>query len=298
MTLANIIEKRFVRVGDIQLHTVFAGDDKGAPVFLLHGFPEFWYGWKHQIPYLAERGYRVIAPDQRGYNLSDKPRSVEDYSIGTLARDVVGLADALGYDQINLVGHDWGAAVAWWVATMFPERLQRLIILNVPHPVVMAQSYRAGNIGQLLKSWYIGFFQIPGLSDALMSVNDYMGLTRMMRMSSHEDTFSAADIEQYKIAWSQKHAVTSMINWYRALGRSFVSNATNSPNDTRAPIHISTPTLMLWGEQDIALGKELAQLSLDLCADGELILFPQATHWLQHDEADAVNERLHTFLQS
>jgi epoxide hydrolase 4 len=160
LMLNNLIEKQFVRVGDINLHIVTAGDKDGEPVMLLHGFPEFWYGWRYQIPYLAEKGYCVIVPDQRGYNLSNKPDGISNYTIDILADDIRQLINTLGYDKVNLVGHDWGAAVAWWVATLYPEVIKKLVILNVPYPSVITD-YLRGNIKQVFKSWYIGFFRYP-----------------------------------------------------------------------------------------------------------------------------------------
>lgn len=287
------IEKQFVRVGDVQLHVVTAGPADGEPILMLHGFPEFWYGWHNQIPYLAEQGYRVIAPDQRGYNLSDKPEGVDAYMLDELAADVIGLVDALGYEQVNLVGHDWGAAVSWWVATKYPERLKKLVILNVPYPTVMVEAFRSGNIAQLFKSWYIGFFQIPGLPEAVLSFNDFQGLIQGMNNIGHPTSFSEEDLDQYRVAWGQPGALTGMLNWYRAMARS----AAGSSGSGRKP-RITVPTLMLWGEQDSALGKELAQPSIELCDEGELVFFPKATHWIQHDEADDVNRMIHDFISA
>lgn len=289
------LEHRLIKTNGVTLHTVLAGPEAGAPVLLLHGFPEFWYGWRHQIGFLAERGFRVIAPDQRGYNLSDKPRDVQAYRIGELARDAVGLADALGCDQINLVGHDWGAAVSWWVATLFPERLRRLVILNVPYPTLMAKAYRSGNLEQLLKSWYIYYFQIPWLPEMALSALNYQGLEQALRRSGRPDTFTAEDFARYKAAWSQPGALTAMLNWYRAAARGGLFAARPASGE-RQPTRIVTPTLILWGERDIALSKSLVQPSLDLCEDGRAVFFPHATHWVQHDEAEAVNAHLAEFL--
>ena len=150
----------YIETNGIRLHVAQAGSDDKPLVILLHGFPEFSYGWRKQIPYLVEAGYRVWAPDQRGYNLSDKPEGLAAYSIDELAADVIGLIDAAGEKKVFLVGHDWGAAVAWWVAAKYPERLKKLITLNVPHHSVMRKTLRS-NFSQLRKSWYIGFFQIP-----------------------------------------------------------------------------------------------------------------------------------------
>lgn len=286
------IEKQFVRVGDINLHVVTDGDADGEPIMLLHGFPEFWYGWRKQITFLAEQGYRVIVPDQRGYNLSDKPHDISYYDIDNLAQDVVNLADAFGYDKINLVGHDWGAAVAWWVATLFPDRLKKLIILNVPHPIVMAETGLQGNIAQLMKSWYMGFFQLPFIPETLASLDDYKLMGQGMLNSGNPNSFTEDDIKQYRRAWSQPNAMKSMINWYRALR----IKAFDDSYRQQRQVKIVTPTLMLWGEKDPFLGKELAQPSIEMCLDGELVFFPNATHWLQHDEADAVNEEIHNFV--
>jgi pimeloyl-ACP methyl ester carboxylesterase len=284
-------EKQFVDLGDVTLHVVMAGAKEGKPLILLHGFPEFWYCWRKQIPYLAENGFRVIVPDQRGYNLSDKPKKIADYKIGLLAQDVVNLATALGHERFHLVGHDWGAAVAWWTALLFPERLHKLAILNVPFPSVMNQELSQGNWQQLLKSWYIFYFQIPYLPEWSMSVDDFAPLARSMMESGKEGSFSPEEMEEYKRAWAQPRALRSMVNWYRAAGQS----ATDSSPSSSRQVQIMPETLILWGEQDKFLGKELAEKSLEVCRDVRLIFYPNATHWLQIDEADAVNQELAAF---
>lgn len=285
------LEKKFITVGKIQLHVVMAGPEDGEPIILLHGFPEFWYGWKNQISFLAEQGYRVIVPDQRGYNLSDKPRGVKNYTLDTLAQDVINLATALNYEKINLVGHDWGGIVAWWVATMFPDKLKKLIIMNAPYPTIMTNQMLEGNIRQWMKSWYIAFFQIPFLPETLVSLNDYEGMGRLLKESGNPDSFTDEDIIIYRRAWSQLGAMTSMMNWYRAIARNALEN------DIRITRRIVTATLLLWGEKDKYLGTELAEASIKICDEGELIFYPTATHWLQHDEAQSVNEEIHRFLQ-
>lgn len=299
--LDGVYEMHYIRANGVLLHTVIAGPVDGEPIMLLHGFPEFWYGWRAQIDTLAAAGYRVIVPDQRGYNLSDKPKEVSDYRITILATDVVSLAEALGYTQINLVGHDWGAAVAWWVATMYPERLKKLVILNVPYPSLMRDELLNGNWQQIMKSWYIGFFQIPFLSEGVLSFNNYEGLADTLRRTSNPGSFTAADIDRYKRAWALPGAMTAMLNWYRAMVQQNlprIGSAATSTSGERPPTRIRVPTLMLWGEKDVALSKELAQPSIDLCDDGRLIFFPNATHWVQHDEAEAVNRHILEFVGS
>lgn len=284
-------EHQFIQTNGIQLHVTLAGPADGQPVVMLHGFPEFWYGWHNQIDFLAARGFRLIIPDQRGYNLSDKPRGVSAYRIDTLAQDIVGLIDALGYETVYLAGHDWGAAVSWWLVTHYPDRLRKLAILNVPYPTLMGQAYRQGNVRQMMRSWYIAFFQLPWLPETMLRLS--AGTSRnLLAASSRRSTFSAEDMAAYRQAWAQPGALTSMVNWYRAASKLFFKA------ETPAPGSIQTPTLMLWGERDIALGKELAQPSIDLCATGELHFFPQATHWVQHDAAADVNAHLARFFSS
>ena len=276
-----------VRINGVTLHVIRAGPENGPPVVLLHGFPEFWYGWRHQIPFLADAGYRVLVPDQRGYNLSEKPKAISDYRLDVLAADVIGLLDAEGWDQVALVGHDWGALVAWWVALKYPERLSRLVILNVPHPAVMRENLRR-NLRQMFRSWYIFFLQIPWLPEALSRAGNWRLLRRTLRKSSRPGTFPDADVERYVEAWSRPGALRGMIHWYRAL----IQRRNRRPRDTR----ISVPTLMIWGVKDAFLGRELAEPSIALCKNGRLEFIEEATHWVQHEEADRVNALLHEFL--
>jgi pimeloyl-ACP methyl ester carboxylesterase len=291
---------QYIIANNIKLHVVTAGREDGEPVLLLHGFPEYWYGWRNQISFLVEHGYRVIVPDQRGYHLSEKPQDIDSYRISTLAADVNALIEHFGYEKVNLVGHDWGAAVAWMVATIYPERLKKLVILNVPYPSIMARAFFSGNVTQLLKSWYMFFFQIPWLPEAILSVGGYDGFANAIRSSGKPDTFSDEDIEKYKEAWLKPGAITGMLNWYRAMLQrrgSGSSTSSNMASGERDLPRITVPTLILWGEKDIALEKSLAEESLKLCENGKIVFFPDATHWLQHDEAAAVNQHLHEFLQ-
>lgn len=280
------LEHVFLPTNGIRLHVVQSGSRYGSLVILLHGFPEFWYGWRRQILPLTDAGLRVWIPDQRGYNLSDKPEAIAAYRFDELARDVIGLIDAAGVDQCYLVGHDWGGAVAWWVALHYPERVNKLAILNMPHPAVMMQTVFS-SFAQLRRSWYIFFFQIPFLAESILRNNDWELMARMLRGGSKPDSFTVEDIEQYKHAWWYKGAVASMLSWYRA--------AAQMPPDMSGDLRIKVPTLLLWGAEDNALGREMAQPSIDLCDQGKLVFFEEASHWLQHDEADAVNKHLVDF---
>jgi pimeloyl-ACP methyl ester carboxylesterase len=256
-------------------------------VLLLHGFPEFWYGWRRQIEPLAAAGFRVIVPDQRGYNLSSKPSGVAAYSLTELVSDVIAIADQLGQENIYLAGHDWGAAVAWSTALLHPERIAKLVVLNVPHPSVM-RKFISTRPRQLLRSWYMLFFQLPWLPEAFFSAFDFRAGARALLRSSRPGTFSDEDLGQYRAAWSQSGAVTSMINWYRALFRTRVKFPDKA---------VRVPTRILWGERDDFLLAEMAHESLRYCASAELFTFANATHWLQHEEPARVSELLIDFFR-
>ncbi len=287
MAVSDPYEHSMIAANGIRLHVVTAGDPAGRPVVLLHGFPEFWYGWRHQIPALAAAGLRVIVPDQRGYNLSDKPAGIRSYRIEALAGDVIGLLDHFGYDRAAVVGHDWGAAVAWELALAFPRRVDRLGVLNVPHPAVMGRFVRHSP-PQMLRSWYIGFFQVPALPEGLLGLRGCALTVRLLVSSGNPGTFTPAELGRYREAWSRPGALKSMIHWYRA--------ALRHPKPGPADMRVHVPTLMLWGKRDVALGAEMAQPSIDLCDAGRLVFFEKASHWVQHDEAGAVNRNLAAFL--
>ncbi len=288
------LRETYIKTRDVQLHVVQAGPEDGPLLILLHGFPEFWYGWRHQIGWFASAGFRVWAPDQRGYNLSDKPRGVAAYHIDTLADDVIELIQAAGRGKAFVVGHDWGAAVAWHLVTYHPGRIEKLGVLNVPHPTVMVQTLKR-NLQQVRKSWYMFFFQIPWLPEWGLGRKGAQGISQMLQRSGKQGTFTDADLVRYREAWTQPGALTAMINWYRSAIRSGFASIHDSPTPGR---RISIPILMLWGKKDVALSYEMAQPSIDLCEQGKLKFYEDATHWLQHDEAGAVNQALLDFLRS
>lgn len=273
------------RNGSIELHAVVAGPQNGPVVLLLHGFPEFWYSWHKQIEPLAAAGFRVVVPDQRGYNLSSKPVGVKSYAMTELVSDVIAIADQLGRQKIFLAGHDWGAAVAWSVALLHPQRVSKLAILNVPHPSIMRR-YLSKNPRQRRKSWYIFFFQIPFLPEAFFSAGNFRAGVRSLAGSSRPGTFSQEDLALYRAAWAQPGALTSTINWYRALFR----YRAHFPDRN---VHV--PTRILWGMRDAFLIPEMAQDSLRYCPEGELYTFAEASHWLQHEEPERISKSLIDF---
>jgi pimeloyl-ACP methyl ester carboxylesterase len=252
-------------------------------VVLLHGFPEFWYSWRHQIEPIADAGYRVVAPDMRGYNLSSRPQGWRDYDLQLLAGDIAGLIRGLGEDGAYLAGHDWGAAVAYGVAMYHPELIRRLAILNVPHPVRMLEGFRT--LKQLRKSWYMFFFQIPRLPERLIARDDFSFAKRSLRSDSKE-AFTDEDLDRYVEAWSKPGALTGMINYYRAALR-------RSPRNAEARLApIECPTLVIWGMRDRHLGSELADPPRKWVPNVRLEQIEDATHWVQHDAPERVNELL------
>ena len=278
------LRSRWVEADGVRLHVVEAGPDDGPLVLLLHGFPEFWYGWRHQIPALARAGYRVWAPDQRGYNSSDAPRDVGAYDIDRLADDVEVLLDAAGAERAAVVGHDWGAVVAWWLALRSPERVGRLAILNVPHPLAYKR-FLPRSPRQMLKSWYVGVFQLPGLPEVGLR---QLG-ARALRLSSAPGTFSDADLARYRAAWSRPGRAHGMISWYRALARRLGSVEFDDPT-------VRAPTLIVWGADDAFLDRRLAARSAAYCPDVRLHELAGVSHWVQHEAAETVNRLLLSFL--
>jgi pimeloyl-ACP methyl ester carboxylesterase len=285
--LKSIVRFSRVPTNGIQLHIAEAGSSDGPLLFLLHGFPEFWYGWRNQIAPLADGGFHVVAPDQRGYNLSDKPKGVAPYDLDHLADDIAGLADHFGQKTFTVVGHDWGAAAGWWLAGRYAGRVRRLAALNAPHPAIWVDAMRRDPV-QKRKSIYVRFFQMPYLPELLIGMNRSSALAKGFRASTRPDAFTEADLKQYQSAWAQAGALTSMINYYRAVLR--------KPLGTPAEYRIECPTLLIWGRRDAYAKPELAEASIRLCAEGRIEYFDQATHWVQHDEPERVTELLASFI--
>jgi pimeloyl-ACP methyl ester carboxylesterase len=274
-------------VNGIDLHYVEAGPGDGIPLVLLHGFPEFWFGWRHQIPALAEAGFRVLALDQRGYNLSAKPSGVAAYDLDVLAADVVAFAEQMGLDRLAVVGHDWGASVAWWLATTQPRRLLRMAILNAPHPALWKRAMRH-NPAQRRKSWYVYVMALPWLPELAMRANRFKALARSLLDSSRPGTFREDDLESYRRAWAQPGALTATLNWYRALLRKRFPETLP---------RIDVDTLMIWGVEDKFGDRSVAEESMALCSAGRAVFVDGATHWVHHEEPERVNQLLIEFLR-
>ena len=281
----------FVKTDEIRMHYVTQGE--GKLLLLLHGFPDFWYMWRFQIPELAKH-FRVVAPDLRGCNETDKPEGVDKYRLNLLAGDILGLIHALGEKRAIIVGHDWGGAVAWSLAAFNPEVTERLVILNAPHPNAHTTSARSF-LGQLQKSWYVFFFQTANIPEEVLSRNDYFFLKNMLRFSFvKQDALTDEDLKAYVEAWSKPGALTAALNYYRAN----LNPARMFSDRTIAFPKIKSPTLVIWGEKDVALSKYLIE-NLDEFVDAphSIKYLPNCGHWVQLEEPELVNKHILEFLK-
>ncbi|WP_049921752.1 alpha/beta fold hydrolase [Halopiger djelfimassiliensis] len=274
------VESTYRSVNGVQLHVVVAGDPDAPLVVLLHGHPDFWYGWRAQISSLVEAGYRVVVPDQRGCNLSAAPDGIDSYRIAELTADVCELIHSEGRESAHVVGHDFGAFVAWNVALRRPSLVDRLGILNVPHPTVYRNVVRSSP-RQLARSWYVWFYQLPALPEWLLGRNDAEMMVTALEVTSNPGTFDEETIQRYRAAWCHT-GVGPRINWYRGFRRS-----DGPPRDT-----VVQPTLICWGKDDIALVPSMARKSVDYCEDGQLRMYPDTSHWVHHEREEVTEELL------
>jgi pimeloyl-ACP methyl ester carboxylesterase len=274
-------------VNGVRLHYVEAG--AGPLVLLLHGFPESWYSWRHQIGALAAAGFRVLAPDLRGYNLSDKPAPVRAYRLEALTQDVAALIHHAGQPRAAVAGHDWGGVIAWHLATVRPELLEKLLILNAPHPAAFQRELRTP--GQLWRSKYIFFFRLPLLPEALFRAGDFFLLRRMLRREPvRPGAFTPEDVAHYKAALARRGALTAALNYYRAAFRLRKQRAT-----FQRPV--AAPTLVIWGDRDAYLGPRLTEGLQQWVPHVRVEHLPDASHWVQNDAPERVNRLMLDFLR-
>ncbi|WP_285114227.1 alpha/beta hydrolase [Leifsonia sp. fls2-241-R2A-40a] len=273
----------YAEVGDgVRLHYVEAGT--GPLVVLLHGFPEFWYGWRRQIAPLVEAGYRVVAPDLRGYNLSSKPDDYTEYTADKPAHDIQQLIRVLGAEKAPVVGHDWGGSIAWTLAMNHPEVVDRLVILNAAHPRKLNEGLK--NPHQLERSWYFFYFQLKGTPEHHAERHNWEFFVHFLRDA--QPPYTDDELDRYREAWSQPGAAKGMIDYYRAAVRL---------GSKQKVLTIATPTLVIWGQQDRFLGADLAEPHAeDVPNLVRVERIDGASHWVHHDEADRVNRLIIEFL--
>jgi pimeloyl-ACP methyl ester carboxylesterase len=279
-------------VNDVRLHWVEQGT--GPLLVLLHGFPEFWWGWHRQIPALAAAGFRVVAPDMRGYNLSEKPKGAASYRVSILVQDVVSLVRHLGEERAHVAGHDWGGVVAWRLALRHPELVDRLVVLNAPHPAVFSRELKRPR--QFVRSWYAMFFQLPLLPEAIFRANDYATLERIFRESpARPGAFSDDDIRRYKEAMARPGALKAMLDYYRTFARTLGGRSGSGGIDVTQPVE--RPTLVIWGERDTALNPHNLDGLERYVPDLRVERLPDASHWVLADAPERVSELMIRFLR-
>jgi epoxide hydrolase 4 len=284
--MTNNWQHEYINTNGIKLHYVTQGE--GELMLMLHGFPEFWYSWRHQIIEFSQY-YKIVALDLRGYNNSDKPTQKSAYTMNEFIKDIQGVITGLGYEKCILVAHDWGGAIAWNFAHIFPEMLNQLIILNLPHPAKFAEGLRT--LQQLQRSWYIFLFQLPFLPEFLIKRSNYQLIESIFKKTAVDQTvFTTDDINAYKNAATKPGALTAMINYYRNI---FFQQGIFQKN--WEPIAVST--LIIWGENDTALGKELTYGTENYVQDLQIKYIPNCSHWVQQEQPELVNQYLREFLR-
>jgi len=288
---ADDIRTEMVRANGLEFEVQMCGEG-GTLVMCLHGFPEHATSWRYQMPMLAEMGYTVWAPNQRGYGKSSKPKGKANYAIDLLTADIGALFEASGCKDMILMGHDWGAGVAWSFAINKVRPLQKLVIANVPHPRGMAREF-ANNPEQKKKSWYIGAFQIPWLPEFVIRRGRAKAVENaFLGTAVHKENFPPEIVDIYRENILQPGAASGMINWYRANLKGGLADDSEEEVET-----LDVPTLMLWGEQDMALTKESTFGTADWVDDFTIRYLPEASHWVQQDAPMAFNAALSAWLK-
>lgn len=277
---------QLIQLPHLKLNVIDQGNPEHPCILFLHGFPDFSYGWHKQAPFFEDRSYRLLIPDQRGVNLSDKPPHKKSYTLKHLGQDMLDLLKAKGIKKAHVVGHDWGAGVAWWLAHHHPNIIETVHILNCPHP----QTFREMMVKdkeQLLKSAYMFFFLLPKLPEYFLSRSQFLHMSQSLKNSAKTGAFQPSDLEKYRAAWQQDMALTSMLNWYRAN----MSKPARFPNQK-----IKVPTQIIWGVRDPFLKEDLGRASIAQCERGFFKEVRNGGHWVHLDQVDMVNECIHEFI--
>jgi pimeloyl-ACP methyl ester carboxylesterase len=278
------LDSRRVATGEVELHVVLAGPEQGPPVLLLHGFPELWYSWHGVMPGLVDAGYRVIAPDLRGYNRSDKPPGSEAYSGDAFARDVLGLLDALDIERAFVAGHDVGAGVAWTLVFLHPERVRRAVILSSPHPLAWERATPQDDASSI--SWFRTFFKLPFLPELLSRAGGWWLLTRNLQRTSRPGLFEGETLAVFQSAWARDNAISSMLNVYRTGFR-----REPLPDGGRPPV----PVLYLFGGRDAYMPRAASLLTAELLGETAVVELPEASHWLLLEEPERIGQLMIDF---
>lgn len=278
MVISSEIKEYYFETNGIKLHTIIVGS--GEPLILLHGFPEFWYCWYKVIP-LLKNDFKLIIPDLRGYNLSDKPEGVENYKIEILLEDIKGLSEALGLQEFSLVGHDWGGVLAWIFAEKYPELLNKLIILNAPHHKIFSQKLRNDKEQQKASSYIFEFYKPNG--EQFIIKHEFKAL----KTAVFNKNFDDQDKKKYIEAWSQSGAILGGVNYYRA-----------NKNFDNWTGFIKVPTLVLWGMKDNALRPQLLEGLSTYINDLKILRHNESSHWITHDAPEFIASEIKKFIHN
>jgi pimeloyl-ACP methyl ester carboxylesterase len=281
------MKHEFARLGSVTLHYVEAGS--GHLVIFLHGFPEFWYAWRRQLDAVGKT-HHAVAVDMRGYNLSSKPKGTRAYEATVVANDIIALADHLGAEKFTVVGHDWGGVIAWRLASLYPDRLDHLVIINAPHLAVMRREL-LHNPKQQIASSYVLFLRMPG-SHRILSASNFRMLRPILDRGVAHGYFDESDVAAYIAAWSEPDAMRGSVAYYKAVD--LISTLRKRPaTDERA---ITVPTLVIWGERD----RYLLRGNLDgleaYVKNLTVRRVPDASHWIVHEKPDLINKLLLDYL--
>ncbi|MBD3341264.1 MAG: alpha/beta fold hydrolase [Candidatus Lokiarchaeota archaeon] len=277
------IEEKFFIVNDLKIHTIISG--QGEPIFLLHGFPDFWYGWKKIIDGLNDE-FRLIVPDLRGYNLSDKPNDVEEYQVEYLIDDVKKLSQKLNIEKFTLVGHDWGGVISWIFAENYPGLLNKLIILNAPHPKIFQDKLKTSDTQKKASSYIFEFLKPNGEKNLLRNNYQLLKLA-VFGTAKNRKAFSEEDKQKYVEAWSQPGAITAGVNYYRA-NRTYEGLTGN----------VNVPTLVMHGLKDRFVTPRVLDGLSEYVEDLKVKKNPKASHWIMHDDPDFVIKNIREFVKT
>jgi epoxide hydrolase 4 len=282
-------EHRMVDAGEVRLHAVEMG--RGPLVLLLHGFPEFWWSWRKQLPALAAAGFRAVAADLRGYNTSDRPAPASAYALPRLVADVDGLVRGLGEERAHVVGHDWGGVVAWAFAARHPGRVQRLAVLNAPHGAALRRALARPE--QALRSSYMLLFQVPVVPEALLSFGDYALLRRILR-ALRATPVTDGELEPYVAAARRSGGLRGPLQYYRAIAPTLLRRRRGV---ARAPTRVDAPALVVWGERDPVFTRAVARPPPELVPRTRISWIPEGGHTVQLDAPERVSRALVDFLR-
>jgi epoxide hydrolase 4 len=291
-----MLTHEFAEVNGVRLHYARAG--QGKLMLFVHGFPEFWYAWKDLLPEFG-RDHLAVAPDMRGYNLSSKPANVANYAVPLLVDDLRALAKSLGHEKFTLVAHDWGGGVAWSLAINHPECLEKLVIINAPHPALFERELNR-NPAQQAASQYMLLFRTPK-AEAILAANNYAFLVdTVLTRGLKKGHFNEEDKQAYLTAWAQPGALTGSLNWYRAagIGPPVGEAKARSFEPSAAAAKVNVPTLVIWGERDVALVKENLDGLEQFVPDLRVRHIPDGTHWVIHEQPKVVAGYIREFIES